>query len=149
ARSMWMADATGAERAVDARDSLLADGDREGAAEAEVLLANIHWAEGNHRLVAEHTRQAGDLVRGRAGSPTTAAVLAHASRIHMLTDEHEQAISLGREGLAIAEQLGLDSVRADCLSNIGVARARLGDLAGEQDLRMAFEIALAAQDGWE
>jgi hypothetical protein len=66
----------------------------------------------------------------------------------MLADEKEEAIRVGREGLAIAEQLGLESVCAHCLSNIGVARARSGDLGGLDDMQMAFEIAVAAQDGW-
>ena len=149
ARSNWMARGRGAaERAVEARDALVADGDREGAAEAELLLANIHWSEGSHRLVSEHMQRAVELVRDRPISRTTAEVLADASRFHMLADEHEEALTLGREGLAIAEQLGLESIRAHSLNNIGVARACLGDLDGLQDLRRAFEIAVAARDGW-
>jgi len=148
ARSIWMARARGAEQAVDARDALVAAGDREGAAEAELLLANIHWSEGSRHLVSEHMQRAVELVRDRPISRTTAEVLADASRFHMLADEQEEAISLGREGLAIAEQLGLESVRAHCLNNVGVARACSGDLGGLQDLRRAFEIAVAAGDGW-
>ena len=148
ARSIWMGGARGSERAVEARDALVADGDREGAAEAELLLANIHWSEGSRQLVSEHMQRAVELVRGRPISRTTAEVLADASRFHMVADEKEEAISLGREGLAIAEQLGLEGVRAHCLNNVGVARACSGDLGGLQDLRRAFEIAVAAQDGW-
>jgi DNA-binding SARP family transcriptional activator len=148
ARSIWMAGARGADQAVDARDALVADGDREGAAEAELLLANIHWSEGSRQLVSEHMERAVEFVRDRPISRTTAEVLADASRFHMLADELEDAISLGREGLAIAEQLGLESVRAHCLNNVGVARACSGDLGGLQDLRRAFEIAVAAGDGW-
>jgi DNA-binding SARP family transcriptional activator len=149
ARSVWMARAQGAaERAIEARDALLADGDREGAAEAELLLANIHWSEGSRRDVSEHIQRALELVRGRPVSRTTAEVLAEVSRFRMLADEKEEAISLGLEGLAIAEKLGLESVRAHCLNNVGVARACSGDLTGLQDLQQAFEIAVAAGDGW-
>ena len=148
ARSIWMTGAKGAERTVEARDALVADGDREGAAEAELLLADIHFHEGRRQLVSEDMQRAVGLVRGGPVSRTTADVLDHASRFHMLADEKEQAISVGREGLAIAEQLGLESVRAHCLSNIGVARACLGDLGGLEDIQTAFEVALAAHDGW-
>jgi DNA-binding SARP family transcriptional activator len=149
ARSMWIATGTGAERALEARDAFNAGSERDGAAEAELLLAEIRWAEGSHNLVWEHMRRATDLVRGRPISRTTADVLSHASRFHMLADEEEEAISTGREALTIAEQLGLESIRADCLSNIGVARASLGDLGGMNDLRQAFEIAVAVHDGWQ
>jgi hypothetical protein len=148
ARSIWMTGAKGTERTVEARDALVAAGDRDGAAEAELLLADIHFHEGRRQRVAEDMQRAVGLVRGGPVSRTTADVLDHAARFHMLADEKEQAISVGREGLAIAEQLGLDSVRAHCLSSIGVARACSGDLGGLEDLRLAFDVALAAHDGW-
>jgi tetratricopeptide (TPR) repeat protein len=148
ARSMWMAGAKGAERTVEAREALTLDGDHEGVVEAELLLANIHWHEGRRRLVSEHMKRALALVRGRSITRTTAEVLDNAARFHMLADEQEEAISLGREGLAIAERLGLESVRAHCLTSVGVARASLGDLGGLQDLERAVEVAVAAQDGW-
>jgi DNA-binding SARP family transcriptional activator len=146
--SMWMAGLRGAERATEARDALIASGDREGAAEAELLLANIHWYEGRRTLVSEAIERALRLVPTRPATPTTANVLDHASRFHMLADEETEAISVGRQGLAIAEQLGLHGVRAHCLNNIGVARVCLGDLAGLDDIELALEIAVTAQDGW-
>jgi hypothetical protein len=148
ARSIWIAGAEGSERAVAARDALLAASDCEGAAEAELLLANIHWFEGRRQLVSDDMQRALKLVHGSSSTPTTAEVLDHASRFHMLADENEEAIRVGREALAIAEQLGLKTVRAHCLSSIGVARARLGDPGGFEDLQTALEIAIAAQDGW-
>jgi DNA-binding SARP family transcriptional activator len=148
ARSTWMAGAMVEERAVEARDALLASGDTDGAAQAELLLASVHWFEGRRRLVSEDMRRATALVRDRPVTPTTADVLDHASRFHMLADENEDAIAVGREALQIAERLGLHGVRAHCLSNIGVARACLGDLGGLDDIRKALEVALAAHDGW-
>ena len=52
------------------------------------------------------------------------------------------------KGSRSRSSFGLESVRAHCLSNIGVARACLGDLGGLEDLQLAFEVALAAHDGW-
>jgi tetratricopeptide (TPR) repeat protein len=148
ARSMWMAGATGSDRAVEARDALIAAGDTEGVVEAELLLANIRWHEGRRRLVPEHMQRALAVVRDRPVTRLTAEVLDNAARFHMLAEEREEAISVGREGLAIAEQLGLDSVRAHCLTSVGVSRASLGDLGGLEDLQQAVEVAVAAQDGW-
>jgi DNA-binding SARP family transcriptional activator/tetratricopeptide (TPR) repeat protein len=148
ARSMWMAGIARAERAVEARDALIVAGDGEGVVEAELLLANIHYHEGRRPLVSEHMQRALALVRDRPLTRLTAEVLDNASRFHMLADEEEEAISLGGEGLAIAEQLGLESVRAHCLTTVGVARSSLGDPGGLEDLKRAVEIAVAAQDGW-
>ena len=47
-------------------------------------------------------------------------MLASASRHMMPAAETAEAIRYGREALAIAEQLGLDEVRANALINIGV-----------------------------
>src|SRR6266516_4776755 len=53
-RSLWMGGARGSARAVEARDALVDDGDREGAAEAALLLANIPWSEGSRQPVSAH-----------------------------------------------------------------------------------------------
>jgi hypothetical protein len=148
ARSLWMAGTPGTERTVEARGALVAAGDREGTAEAELLLADTHWYEGRRRRVADDMERALGFVRGQPASPVGASVLEHAARFHMLADESEAAIDLGRQALAKSAELGLDGLRAHCLSDIGVARVRSGDLAGLDDLRTASEVALAAHDGW-
>lgn len=43
--------------------------------------------------------------------------------------------------MAIAEELGLDDLRADALNRIGVARATTGDRGGIRDLERSIEIA--------
>jgi len=63
----------------------------------------------------------------------------------MLTGENEKAIELGRRALAIAEELGLEQVRAGALTTIGSARANSGDLEGVHDLERSIEIAEAAR----
>jgi DNA-binding SARP family transcriptional activator len=149
ARSIWMAGARAVERAAEARDALVARGDREGAAEAELLLADIYWyGSADRELVREHMQRAEKLVRDAPVTPTTADVLEHVSRFHMLADEKEEAIRVGREALAIAEDIGLESLRAHCLSSIGVARVCSADLEGLTDIEHAYATALAARDGW-
>jgi len=98
--------------------------------------------------VWEHMRRAEALVRDGPLTRTTADVLEHVARFHMLADEKEEAITVGREALAIAEQLGLESLRAHCLSSIGVARVCSADVEGLVDIERAYAIALAARDGW-
>src|SRR5262245_26055229 len=62
-----------------ARDALLAAGDRDGAAEAEVLLARLFWDRGHGERVDEHIGRAQELV-GDSVSASSARVLAMSSR---------------------------------------------------------------------
>ena len=71
-------------------------------------------------------------------------MLASASRHMMLAAEPAEAIRYGREAIAIAEQLGLDEVRANALINIGVARCDSGDASGIDDLEQSLVIAESA-----
>jgi tetratricopeptide (TPR) repeat protein len=68
----------------------------------------------------------------------------------MVASESERAIQLGEEALALAEELGLDDIRASALNSVGSARAALGeaDLAREQ-LTQAIEVAREANVPWE
>src|SRR6266545_1270881 len=91
----------------EAHDDLLAGGDTGGAAEAQVVLANVWWARGRRERVLEHMERAVGLVRAEGASSSKAFVLANASRIAMLSGQLEQAIEVGSEALRMAEELGL------------------------------------------
>jgi tetratricopeptide (TPR) repeat protein len=62
----------------------------------------------------------------------------------MLAGEDAEAIRVGREALAMADELGLDEVRAHALNNIGSSRMASGDTGGIQDLEQSVAIAVAA-----
>jgi class 3 adenylate cyclase/tetratricopeptide (TPR) repeat protein len=121
---------------------LAAAGDAETAAEAEVALAELYWLRGDTDRNAAHLARARDLVEGREPSRATVSVISNISRYRMLAGESEEAIRLGREALAMAEQLGLDELRAHALNNIGAARANTGDPAGIEDLEQSLAIAV-------
>ncbi len=59
----------------------------------------------------------------------------------MLADRNESAMEVGREALKMAEQLGLDRIRAHALNNIGGARVAAGDLGGIEDLEESVALA--------
>jgi tetratricopeptide (TPR) repeat protein len=56
----------------------------------------------------------------------------------------EEAIQVGRRALAVAEALGLEDLRANILTSLGVARVRGGDPAGVADMEQGVAIAVAA-----
>jgi tetratricopeptide (TPR) repeat protein len=59
----------------------------------------------------------------------------------MLAEKNERAIELGTEALRLAEELGLEDLRASALINIGTARGHIGDPRGFADLEESIAIA--------
>jgi len=59
----------------------------------------------------------------------------------MLGDDDAKAVELGREALAMAEELELDEVRVGVLNTIGVSRVKIGDRDGLADIERSLEIA--------
>jgi predicted ATPase/class 3 adenylate cyclase len=144
AHARWVTEAAGEEELLEARDALLTGGDREGAAEAEGLLSELYWYRGDRGASWAHLDAAAELVRDAAPSPAKAYVLARLSRQLMLASSYEEAISIGREALALAERFDLQELRANTLNSIGSARTRAGDREGMRDVERAIEIGVAA-----
>jgi class 3 adenylate cyclase/tetratricopeptide (TPR) repeat protein len=134
------------ERALeDAQAALAAAGNNALAGQADALLAEVWWHRGDHDRSLRHLERAQQLVADVPASPGKAHVLSHVSRYRALAEENEEAIRVGREALAMAEQLGLDELRAHALDNLGLAKINLGDRDGFADLERSIEIAVAAR----
>ena len=129
----------------EARDGLFAAGDVDRAAEAEAWLGHLVRLMGRIDEASLHFERAAELAEGRPASASIAFVLWILSRASMTADENEKAIELGRRALAMAEELGLEQVRAGALNSIGAARVHRGDLEGVRDLERSIEIAEAAR----
>jgi class 3 adenylate cyclase len=149
ARALWLAGEPDVTLLEQARDELLGAGNAEGAGEAETRLAEHFWLEGDRDAAFAHLRNAGDLVESLPPSFVKAHAIATASRFRMLAAEDEEAIRLGREALTMAEELGLDDVRAAALNNIGCARNSRGDEQGLTDLAEAAQLAQSANAPFE
>jgi hypothetical protein len=143
ARMRFLRDVTGADELAEARDALVAGGDREIAAEAALMLADLSWREGNRARMLEHLDEARSLVAEAPPSRIQVSVLSELARYDMLADRNDSAIEVGREALSMAEELGLDDLRAHALNNIGSARAIGGDPRGFLELEES--VALASQ----
>ena len=128
----------------EALEGLTAAGDREGAAEALLSLAHLSWYKGQRDQADALMERAVALVADAEPSPTRARTLSEVSRYHMLAGRFEDAVQVGTQALAMAEQLGLDVIRAHALNNVGTSRVRLGHGEGLTDLEQSIEIAAAA-----
>ena len=135
----------GSDVLTEACEGLLRGGDVDRTAEAEAMLGQLVRLTGRRDEASVHFDRAAALADGRPASPSIAFVLLSLARISMLAGENEKAIELGRRALEMAEELGLDQVKAGTLATIGPARVNLGELEGVRDLERSIEIAEAAQ----
>ena len=140
-RALSLGQDAGEAELAQAVEGLIALGDREHAAEAEILLADADWRLGRRDDCYAHVEHAVNLVEKAPTSPAKARVLSEVSRYHMLGDRNEEAIRTGREALAMATALGLEEVRAHALDNVGSARVGLGDAGGMNDLEQSVQIS--------
>jgi class 3 adenylate cyclase/tetratricopeptide (TPR) repeat protein len=125
-----------------ARDALLESGDPDRAAEAEVLIARMFWDRGQGDRVDEHIARAEELAGDSVSAPS-ARVFAQSARFLVLAGQPEDALAAARGALAVAEELGLEELRAHALTTVGMARRDLGDPTGVTDIERSLEIALA------
>jgi class 3 adenylate cyclase/tetratricopeptide (TPR) repeat protein len=137
-----LAEAAGIEILEEALDGLLAAGDREAAAEAEVFLGQFFSNQGRRDLAKEHLERASALVENVPSSRSKALTLTYLAASLMMAGHYEDGVRVGREGLQIAEDLGQDDLRAHALNSIGMSRATLGDEDGTDDIERAIAIAL-------
>ena len=137
----FRAEGGGGEELEAARARLLESGDLEVAAEADVLLAELAFRQGELVDAFARLERAVALLAGEPSSRQKAYVLSTLSRFRAAAYESEEAIRLGREALAMAEALGLDEIRAHALNNIGYARVTLGDREGVRALEQSVEIS--------
>ena len=125
----------------EARDALLEAGDADRAAEAESFLAQVSWSRGDGETTRVRLDRAEALCEG-SGSASAARVLAVSARIRFIADEPEEAGRLAESALAMADELGLDELRAHALTTIGMTKNDSGDLSGVADMERALELAL-------
>jgi class 3 adenylate cyclase/tetratricopeptide (TPR) repeat protein len=137
----------GEEHLVQAVEELAALGDRERAAEGELVLAELRRTQRDRAY--EHLGRAVKLLEEEPPSAVKAHVLAEVSRFHMLGGRGDEAIAVGREALAMAESLGLEEVRASALSSIGLIRAHSGDKEGLGELERSVQAAVRTNSPWQ
>jgi class 3 adenylate cyclase/tetratricopeptide (TPR) repeat protein len=126
-----------------ARDGFQALDELDRAAEAEMLLSELYWLRGDGENAHEHGERAVALVEGLAPSRSKAFVLAQRARNQQIAGFTDEALSLAREALPMAEQLGLDGLTGHLLNTIGMNRVHDGDEGGMADLERSAQLAEA------
>jgi class 3 adenylate cyclase len=140
-RALYVRYEEGAEELEEARDRLLARGDREAAAEATLMVADVAWRQGRSADTLAYLENLRALVADAPPSRIQVRVLSEVSRYQMLADENEAAIETGTEALRLAVELGFDDLRAHALNNVGSSRAAIGDRTGLAEIAESIEVA--------
>jgi class 3 adenylate cyclase/tetratricopeptide (TPR) repeat protein len=125
-----------------AREALLACGDEGSAAEAEILEARVLDTEGFRGRALDLARTAVTRLQDAPSGSAKAYVLANSSRLFVVTGLVDEALEVAREALALSEELGLEELRANALSTIGLARLGKGDFGGLDDLEDTQRVTL-------
>ena len=147
-RASWLHRDVGIETFADARDALLAAGEVEIAALAELQISDMVWRLGRGQDAQEHANTAAAMIEGRPPSVEIGQAKAHLAKSLMVTGRSSDAIRVGTEALAVADAVGVDDIRTSALNSIGTARVTLGDLGGFDDIERSIRIAEAANLPW-
>ncbi len=140
AESRANAEGAGGEEAAEARDALLALGDREKAARAEVILADLAQDRGDGAAAIAHVESGLELTHDLPPSRSKAFVLFNVAWHYFVRGELQMAIEQGLEVRRIAEEIGNDDDLAVALHLIGGARVELGDEGGLDDGERALAL---------
>jgi class 3 adenylate cyclase/tetratricopeptide (TPR) repeat protein len=145
-RALRFTDGTGDDELAEARDGLLAAGDRETAAEAEAMRARMSWDRGLTVEALERIERASALVEEARPSRAKTQVLSERARITHFSGNSREAIEIGREALEMAEALRDDEQQAELLNTIGIARAMSddSDRGAIDDLERSIAVARRA-----
>ncbi len=121
---------------------LAAAGDPGNAAMAEMLAVFRYWNEAMSEQSLAALARSRRLLDAAAASPTVAYVTSRLATHAMLRGASDETIELCERALAIADDLGLEEIRAHVLNTRGVARvSHDGDLGGLADVESSIEIA--------
>ncbi|MFL5946527.1 MAG: ATP-binding protein, partial [Gaiellaceae bacterium] len=137
----WLRSEAGVDEMHRAREAFVAAGDRERAAEATLALAQAEWRAGRRDAMREHMDDARALVAGLPASRIQASVLSEAARYAMVADRSDEAIHFGGDALRVADELGLEDIRATALITIGSARSGMGDVTGLEEMQSGIDLA--------
>ena len=141
--ALLLGEGTGEALLIRARDGLLAQGNRERAAEAEARLGQLAYDRGQAR--SPHLERALTLVADVPTSPSKLVVLKNCMMDLIVADRYQEVLEVAREFLAMARALQDRDSEAAGLGAIGVARINLGDPSGVADLERC--VALYQEHG--
>jgi tetratricopeptide (TPR) repeat protein len=108
------------------------------------MISRLWWYRARSDKAHEHMRRAIELLGDDRSSEQAVRVLASGARLEAVEYKGDRALELARSIEGAADRLGLDGMRANIATTIGMARLFMGDVKGLEDMERGRELALAA-----
>jgi DNA-binding SARP family transcriptional activator len=118
-------------------------GENQGAGASQRLLGRVYWESGQADKAEHCYRQALSILEQEPQSDELAWALAGMCNYHMHQGNYDESIKFGERALALARQLGVDTVIIQCLCDLGSAHSSKGDWEGVAMEQESLERALA------
>jgi adenylate cyclase len=131
---------------VEAESGWTARGDLRRAGATLSMLGRAYWVTGEMDRAADVLQRAIALLGPEGPSLELARAYVWAATLHMLVGDVQVGAELARQGLEIAEPLGLDGIRANLLNTLGVCESSSGDVRSLDLLEEARELAERSGD---
>jgi predicted ATPase/DNA-binding SARP family transcriptional activator len=132
------------ERFTEARKVYEIAGDRIGVGAMFRLVGRAYWELADRARSSDNYHQSLEALENEPESVELARTIAAIAQMHMLGDEHDQAIAFGNRALELAERLKAEDVRVNVLTTICLARMVKGELG--HDLAMISEVQERAEE---
>ncbi|HET8895579.1 MAG TPA: adenylate/guanylate cyclase domain-containing protein [Gaiellaceae bacterium] len=134
AQARYHADGAADAELAEAIEELGRIGDVEAAAQATALASEGAWRGGRHAEAREHLLTARAMLGGRPPSRALVTVLAETARLDVFAGRLDEGLSVSEEAIRLAEELGLDDLRASVLTTRGTAKIMQGEIAEAEAL---------------
>ncbi|HYM50009.1 MAG TPA: AAA family ATPase [Candidatus Limnocylindrales bacterium] len=131
---------------IEAESGWEALGNPQRAGSALSFLGRTYWATGEIDRATDALQRSIQTLGPAGPSPELARAYTWASAQQMLVGDAALGADLARKGLAIAEALNLDGMRANLLNTLGVSEAFLGHDTALDRLREARDLAERSGD---
>ncbi len=105
-------------------------------------MSRLSWFAGDKARAERYATEALRVFEGEPASPERAMAYSNRAHLHMLADEHEEAVRWGEEAIGLAEQCGATEIVTHALNNVGSARLLARDPAGWAPLEKSLQLAL-------
>ena len=105
-------------------------------------LSRLHWFAAHREQSERYALEAIDLLRTLPPGPELAMAYSNRAQLYMLADDVSEAVRVGNQAIALAEQFGNAEILSHALNNVGTAELLAGSLeTGRQKLESSLQLA--------
>lgn len=106
-------------------------------------MSRISWGLARKKEAERHGIDAVTILEGLPPGPELAMAFSNRAQLHMLADEHDEAVLWGSRAIELAEKLGATDTLVHALNNVGMAELLARDDQGRHKLEESLRLALA------